>query len=83
MLKGDILYSRKAWQEESLVNCERFAKLKPSKFLLNNYNLLAESIHSPNFFSPNVLRTEFAKLYAHQTFLLYGKRLAEKNMVYL
>jgi len=32
-----------------------------------NYNLLAESIHSPN-----LLRTEFTKLYTHQTFLLYS-----------
>jgi len=41
-----------------------------------NYNLLAdESIHSPNLFSPNLLRTEFTKLYAHQTFLLYGRKI--------
>jgi len=27
----------------------------------------------PNFPSPNLLRTEFTKLYAHQTFLLYSR----------
>jgi len=37
-----------------------------------NYNLLAESIHSPNFFCQMLKTSKFAKLYAHQTFLLYG-----------
>jgi len=37
-----------------------------------NYTLLAEFIHSPNFFLPNLLRTKFAKHYAQQTSLLYS-----------
>jgi len=37
-----------------------------------NYNLLAESIHSPNFFCQMFKMSKFAKLYPHQTFPLYG-----------
>ena len=37
-----------------------------------NYYLMAESIHSPNFSSPNAHNSEFAKLSRHQTFPLYG-----------
>ena len=37
-----------------------------------NYYLMAESIHSPNFSSPNVHNSEFAKLFHRQTFPLYG-----------
>jgi len=37
-----------------------------------NYNLLAESIHSPNFFCQMLKTSKFTKLYTHQTFLLYG-----------
>ena len=33
---------------------------------------MAESIHSPNFSSPNAHNSEFAKLSHRQTFLLYG-----------
>jgi len=37
-----------------------------------NYNLLAESIHSPNFFCQMFKTSKFAKLYSHQAFLLYS-----------
>jgi len=37
-----------------------------------NYNLLAEYIHSPNFFCQMRETSEFTKLYIHQTFPLYG-----------
>jgi len=37
-----------------------------------NNNLLAESIHSPNFFCQMLETGKFAKLYSHQTFPLYG-----------
>jgi len=38
-----------------------------------NYNLLAESIHSPNFFCQILEMSKFAKLYLCQTFPLYSK----------
>jgi len=37
-----------------------------------NYNLLAESIHSPNFFHQMLEMSKFAKLYPCQTFPLYS-----------
>ena len=37
-----------------------------------NYYLMAESIHSPNFSSPNAHNSEFTKLSRCQTFLLYS-----------
>jgi len=37
-----------------------------------NYNLLAESIHSPNFFCQMLETSKFTKLYPSQTFPLYG-----------
>jgi len=40
-----------------------------------NYNLLAESIHSPNFFCQMLKTSEFAKPYSRQTFPLYGNTL--------
>jgi len=39
-----------------------------------NYNLLAESIHSPNFFRQMVKTSKFAKLSHRQTFPLHGNR---------
>jgi len=37
-----------------------------------NYNLLAESIHLPNFFCQILKMSKFAKLSPHQTFPLYS-----------
>jgi len=37
-----------------------------------NYNLLAESIYSPNFLHQMLKTSRFAKLYPRQTFPLYG-----------
>jgi len=37
-----------------------------------NYNLLAESIHLPNFFCQILKTSKFAKPFTHQTFPLYG-----------
>jgi len=37
-----------------------------------NYNLLAESIHSPNFFCQMLKTSKFVKLSPHQTFPLYS-----------
>jgi len=45
---------------------------KTIKISTYKYNLLAKSIHLPNFFSQMLKMSKFAKLYAHQTFLLYG-----------
>jgi len=39
-----------------------------------NYNLLAESIHLPNFFCQMLEMSKFAKLYPCPTFPLYGMR---------
>jgi len=45
---------------------------KPIQTSTYNYNLLAESIHSPNFFCQMLKTRKFAKLYPCQTFPLYG-----------
>jgi len=37
-----------------------------------SYNLLAEAIHSPNFFGQMLKTSKFTKLSSHQTFPLYG-----------
>jgi len=37
-----------------------------------DYNLLAESIHFPNFFCQMLKTSKFTKLYPHQTFPLYS-----------
>ena len=37
-----------------------------------NYNLMALSIHSPNFSLPNIQKVQFTKFSLHQTFQLYG-----------
>jgi len=38
-----------------------------------NYNLLAESIHSPNFFCQMLKMSKFTKLFHRQTFPLYSR----------
>jgi len=45
---------------------------KTTQISTYNYNLLAESIHSPNFFRQMLETSKFAKLYPCQTFPLYG-----------
>jgi len=70
-----IPYSRKVWQEESLVNLanrEQFAKLKPSKFLLIIITFWLNLFIRQTFFHLMLKTSKFAKLYAHQTFLLYS-----------
>ena len=47
-------------------------KTKTIQIFTYNYYLMPESIHLPNFSSPNAHNSEFAKLSRRQTFLLYG-----------
>jgi len=47
---------------------QAICQIKTIQISTYNYNLLAEFIHSPNF---------FAKFYAHQTFLLYSMLLPD------
>jgi len=46
-----------------------------------NYNILAEFIHSPNFFRQMLETSKFAKLSPHQTFPLYGIMILIKGKV--
>ena len=59
-------YSGKVWQgefgESSVIH-----QTQTIQFSTYNYNLLAESIHSPSFFSSNA-----PNKYVYQTFPLYG-----------
>jgi len=45
---------------------------KAIQISIYNYNLLAESIHSPNFFRKMLKTSKFAKLSPRQTFPLYS-----------
>jgi len=51
---------------DAIPTCKTFATRMP------HYNYYSTNIGLPSFPLPNVLRTEFAKLCTHQTFLLYG-----------
>jgi len=53
---------------ESSVICQT----KTTQISTCNYDLLAESIHLPNFFCQMLKTSKFAKFYPHQTFPLYG-----------
>jgi len=57
---------------ESFVICQT----KTNQISTYNYKLLAESIHSPNFFCQMLEMSKFAKLYPCQTFPLYGSMKA-------
>ena len=46
-------------------------KTKTIQIFTYNYYLMAESIHSPNFSSPNAHNSEIRQLSRHQTFPLY------------
>ena len=47
-------------------------QIKTIQIFTYNYYPMAESIHSPNFSSPNAHNSEFVKLSRRQTFPLYG-----------
>ena len=72
--KTAIPYSGKVWWGKSLAKLVNLAKLqvipqwKPSKPTRRPVN----HRHSPNFSSPKLLDAQFAKLFPHQTFPLYG-----------
>ena len=71
----NIPYSGKGWRGESLANLAnrpRFAKLKPFKLALTINNLLADLLIRQTFFRQMLESSQFAKLYPHQTFPLYG-----------
>jgi len=64
-----ILYSRKVGEfgKSSLI-----CQTKIIQISTYNYNLLTESIHSPNIFCQMLKTTKFPKLSPCQTFLLYS-----------
>ena len=71
-------YSGKVWWVESLMNLAnhlRFAKLKPSKFVLIIITFLTESIHLPNFSSPNAQNEKSCQFFPSQTSPLYSTPL--------
>ena len=51
--KTKLLYSRKVWWKEKFGESQVIHQTKTIQISTYNYNLLAESIHSPNFFLPN------------------------------
>ena len=69
-----IPYSGKVWWGKSLAKLANLAKLqvirqlKPAKPVCRPVN----HRHSSNFSSPKLLDAQFAKLFPHQTFPLYG-----------
>ena len=68
-----ILYSKKVWLGESLVNlanCPWFAKLKPSKLVPTINNLLAGVLIHQTFFHQMLKKSQSAERYLHQTFPL-------------
>ena len=71
---NEVLYSGKVWWGISLAKLVNLAKLqvicqlKPTKPMGRPVN----HRHSPNYSSPKLLDAQFAKLFPHQTFPLYG-----------
>ena len=66
-----VPYSGKVWWGKSFSNLAKLQvirQLKPAKPAHHPVN----HRHSPNFSSPKLLDAQFAKLFPHQTFLLYG-----------
>ena len=62
------------YERESLANLENrpwFTKLKPSKLVLTINNLLADLLIHQTFFCQMFEKSQFAKLFLHQTFPLY------------
>jgi len=57
-----------------------FCQTKTIQISTYNYNLLAESIHSPNFFCQMFKMCKFAKLLPCQTFPLYSTCSMIKSM---
>ena len=73
IMEEQIPYSIKVWQvEESLANHLRFAKVKPSKVVVNNP--MANLFIRQTFFCQTLEKSKFAtKFSARKTFPLYGK----------
>ena len=71
-----LLYSRKVWRVESLMNLANhswFTKLKPSKLVLAINNLwLIYMLICQTFLCQMLKNSKFAKLLCRQIFLLYG-----------
>ena len=70
-----ILYGRKVWRVESLVNlvnCLQFSKLKPSKVLVAINKPLTDLLIHQSFFYLTLKKSKFAKQSPRQTFLQYG-----------
>ena len=72
-------------QWESLVNLANhpwFIKLKPSQLVIAIHNLLADLIICQTFFCQTLKKTQFAKLYSHQTFLPYDMQIGSYCIIF-
>ena len=77
------LYSGKVWRGESLVNCQRFAKLKPSKLVVTIITLWLNLFIRQTFPHQTLKKSKFAKVSPRQTFPLYGIFVKRLNLFFL